>query len=463
MSGEYALSACLGAMNYSYLKRKSTVKKPSGMQDEFDKAIEQTVAPKNILPLAMSRSVERLGLNCDESDLKALINAVINSEHGEINIDLDIPCSFGTTKEDVQSTITIIFDDLKCTIKEVGTEITEALPQAVQITLEKMADLVGGELLSKAMEHTEYLGKVQELRASTVEKLWRKAVNQLDMLRHLVVEWDGAAFEIKSGPYANVNTALALNRIVLRLYSVAGEIIALARAGYAGGALARWRTIHEICIIAIFLSKQSDRCAQMYLAHSIIDELRLVESGSREGGHKSNNKGDQQYLISLKKQRSKLVEIFGPSFAKDLGWAAVELGRTRVTFREIEDFVEMGMLRKGYQHASSATHGGALAALTRISLGMDIEYAGEVSPAFGCEVAIDYVAGSLSTLIAELCVETESADLLIMNMVIQDFSSSVRNYIGISKTNISRITPRAKFQFNKSQNSLINTRKGKKK
>ena len=437
------------------------MKKPCGIQEQLDKAMEQTVAPENVLPMAMSKSVKRLGLACDESDLNALINALSNAEDGSIKIDLDIPCSFGKTGEEIQATITCLIEDLKDTIKEVGEQITEALPQAVQVTLEKMADLIGVELLTQAMEHTEYLNKTQELRASTVEKLWGKAVDQLNMLRHLVVEWDGTASEIKSGPYANPNTALALNRVVLRVYSVVGEVIALARAGYADGALARWRSIHEICIVAIFLSKQSDRCAQMYLAHSIIDELRLVESGCSEGAHGAKNKADVKYLSSLKNQKRQLVKIFGPSFAKDLGWAAVELGRARVTFRELEDFVEMGMLRQGYQYANSATHGGALAALTRISLGMNVEYSDEISPAFGCEVAMGYVAGSLSTLIAELCVGTESADLLIMNMVIQNFSSDVREHIKNSKKKLSRITPRVRFQLQQSEKSLFNARRGK--
>lgn len=450
-------------MKFSNLKWKSTVRKPSGMQNEFDKAIEQTVAPESILPLAMSRSVERLGLDCDESDVKALINAIINAERSRISMDLDVPCSFGNTSEDVQATVTSIIEDLKYTLKEISNEITEALPQALQTTLEKMADLVGAELLTQAIEHTKHLNKIQELRVSTVERHWKKAIDQLNMLRHLVVEWGTAAFGIKSGAYANPNTALALNRLTLRLYSVAGEVIALAQAGYADGALARWRTIHEISIIAIFLSKHPDKCAQMYLAHSIIDELRLVESGSGEQTDRTRNKADQEYLTSLQKQKSQLLKIFGSSFAKDLGWAAVELGRAKITLRELEDLVEMGILRQGYQHANSATHGGALAALTRISLGMDIEYSGDVSPAFGCEVAIGYVAGSLSTLIAELCVETENVDLLIMNMVIQDFSSSVNSHIKNSKKKVSRVTPRTKFQLQQSRKSFIAAKKGKKK
>ena len=63
------------------------MKKPCGIQEQLDKAMEQAVAPENVLPMAMSKSVKRLGLDCDESDLKALINALSNAENGSINID----------------------------------------------------------------------------------------------------------------------------------------------------------------------------------------------------------------------------------------------------------------------------------------------------------------------------------------------------------------------------------------
>lgn len=449
-------------MRNAYFKRKATVKKPRGIQEQLDKALVEAAALEKILPVALAKSVKRLDLNCDESDLKTLSNALSNAKDGAIKIDLDIPCSLGNTEEEIQIIINRLVSDLKETVKEVGDEITEAVPQVVQTTLEKMADLIEDELLAQTIEHTEHLNKIQKLRVSTVEKLWGKAVDQLNMLRHLVIEWDGAASELKSGAYANSHTALALNSVILRAYNVVGEIIALARAGYADGALARWRSLHEICVIAIFLSKQSDKCAQMYLAHSIIDELRLVESGDNNGTIGAKSVADEKYLSSLKIQKRQLVEIFGPAFAKDLGWASVELGRTKTTFRELESIVEMGILRQGYQHANSAIHGGALAALTRISLGMSIEYSGEISPAFGCEVAMGYAADSLSTLIAELCLETENADLLVMNIVAYKFASNVREHIKNAKLKLSRITPRVKFQLRQSEKkSILKARRGR--
>ncbi|WP_447775419.1 DUF5677 domain-containing protein [Pseudomonas chlororaphis] len=437
------------------------MKKSRAIQDQLDKALTQVSLPENILLLALTRSAKRLGLELENSDLKAFGIALNNIKDGKIKLDLDAPCSFGKTREEIQTTVNRLVSSLSETTKEITDQISEAIPQAIQTTLEKIANLIEDTLLSQAIEHAADLNKREELCASTVEKLWGKAADQLNMLRHLMAEWNEAATKLKKGAYANPHTALALSKLTARAYSVVGEIIALARSGYADGALARWRSLHEICVIAMFLRKQSDKCAKMYLSHSLIEELRLIESEKNNGTIGINGVEDDQYLRSLKKQKKQLVGTFGPAFSKDYGWASVELGCAKTTFRELESNVGMALLRQGYQHANSAIHGGALAALTRISLGMGVEYSGEIPPAFGCEVAMNYASSSLSMLIAELCLETENADLLVMNIVVQKFSSNIHEAIKSSKGKLSRVTPRVKFNLRQSEKkAILKSRRG---
>lgn len=282
-------------------KWNTAVKENGTIQHQLDKALTKAALPENILLLALSRSVKRLGLQCEESELEALGIALSNAEGGVIKLDLDIPCSLGKTAEEIQHTVKCLAQDLTETVKNLSDEIVQAVPQVVEATLEKIADLIEDELLIKTMEHTENLKRIEGLRVRAVERFWGKALDQLDMLRHLVVEWNGAAADLKKAAYANSHTAIALSKVILRVYSVVGEILTLVRAGYADGALARWRSLHEICVIAMFLSKQSDKCAQMYLAHSLIEELRLIESGENDGTISVKSAEDNRHLRNLKK------------------------------------------------------------------------------------------------------------------------------------------------------------------
>jgi hypothetical protein len=281
--------------------------------------------------------------------------------------------------------------------------------------------------------------------------MWGVAFDQLDFLRHIVLEWSHEASIMRSGPYGNPNTAFALGRLVTRSYEIVGEIITLVRAGYADGALARWRSLHEVCVIAMFLAKQSDRCAQMYLSHHQVEELRLLEVDKASGTVNPRDLFRDRYVGHLRRQRALMVDMFGPVFANDYGWASVELGRAKTTFRDLENYVGLEVLRRGYQRANSTVHGGALATLTRISLGVNGISQGAVPPAYGCEVAANYVTGSLSMMIGELCLTTENLDLLAMSIVVHKHAEKIRDQIARTHKELSNDSPRAKILERKAQ------------
>ncbi len=314
-----------------------------------------------------------------------------------------------------------------------------------------MAEIIGDSISEHAHEHSLNLRKEHSYRAETVQHIWGGAIEQLDFLRHMVLEWDCAAMELRRGAYSRPNTAFALSRLVTRAYEVVGEIITLARAGYADGALARWRSLHEICVVAMFLARRSDRCAQMYLAHHLVEELRLFEVDRTSGTNSARNVHRDRYVRDLRMRTTAMVNKFGKVFASDYGWASVELDRTRTTFRELESYVGLETLRRGYQLANSTVHSGALAALTRISLGPGGVDGTEVHPVYGCEVATKYAAASLSMMVAELCLETESADLLAMNMVVNSGASKICERIEQGQKEMSGNSPRAKILMRKAK------------
>ena len=57
---------------------------------------------------------------------------------------------------------------------------------------------------------------------------------------------------------------------------MADEIICLLENGFADGAMARWRTLHEIAIVAIVLSKHGEDIAQGYLDHQAVESKRAA-------------------------------------------------------------------------------------------------------------------------------------------------------------------------------------------
>lgn len=419
--------------------------KSSFAQRTIERALSDMASREQVVPLLVARTAKKRGLSLSELEVDLLSNAILTASGDSLSIDLDTPCGFGETDAEALAELQAFVPDLVASIGEYGSELAEAVSDAVPEMIKALAEAVGQHLSEHSLEHAAELKRAYVERAETVQRLWGETIKELDFLRSLVVEWGYTASEQRQGAYARPTTAFALNRLFSRAFEIVGEILVLIRSGYADGALARWRSLHEICVIAMFLGKLSDKCAEMYLAHHCIEEFRLLQVDKSSGTAKSSSKHSDRYLRDLKARRDALVAKYGASYANDNGWAAVELGRARVTFKDLETHVGLDILRRGYQRANSTVHGGALATLTRVSLNTAPIDDTHIPPAHGCQTAAAYAASSLSMLVAELCIDTQSPDLVAMSMVIVNRASMVRGEIKDAEAEITGDTPRARM------------------
>lgn len=425
------------------------MKKQSVVQNALDRSLAEVASQEKLLPRVLAKAAKRRNLNLSELEIQQLATALLNANGNSICLDLDPPCALGETEREIQTTVQGLLDEFEVSAIAVQEDLAEAMSRAIPEALGMAAEIVGNHISQQALEHALHLRKVHSNRVETVRRIWGDALDQLDILRHLVWEWNRDALGYRQGAYANPNTSFALDRLVVRAYEVVGEIIALARAGYADGALARWRSLHEVGVIAMFLARRSGSCAQMYLAHHKVEELRLLEIDKASGTARVRDTHNDRRIRDLRAQKAAMVNTFGKAFASDYGWASVELGRAKTTFRDIEAHVGLETLRRGYQRANSTVHGGALATLTRISLGPESIDGTDVPPAYGCEVAITYVTASLSMMVAELCLDVESADLLAMSMVVHNCANEIREQIEETKKNVSGDSLRARLLVRK--------------
>ncbi len=65
--------------------------------------------------------------------------------------------------------------------------------------------------------------------------------------------------------------------MLVRASQVTDEIVCLLENGFADGAMARWRTVHEIGVVAAVLSLHGDSIAERYLAHQAIESKRAMD------------------------------------------------------------------------------------------------------------------------------------------------------------------------------------------
>lgn len=419
------------------------MKPPRSIQLALESAIREATSIERLLPGMLARAVKKRGLEVPIRELESMATAIIGAQNNTLNLDLDLPCSLGATESEVQATLQSLIDELTASMPSEQERLLQVVSEATVSGIADVANGISNGIIAMSSLHSSELARAHNDRMQTVERLWGPAFDRLDFLRHLMLEFNISAVGLGLGVFSKPNIAQALDQLVGRAYEVVGEIVVLARSGYADGALARWRTLHEICVIGMFLAQQSDRCAEMYLWHHKIEELRLLHVDSASGTANVLNLHHDRYARGLRQQKASLVAKFGSDFVGDYGWASIELGRKKTTFRDLEKEVGLQRLRRGYQQANSAVHGGALATLTRVSVGVHAGSPSELPPAYGCEVAASYTASSIAMLTTTLCLNTGSADLLAMNMVIQNCVTEVRTLIDRSTARISVNSPRA--------------------
>jgi hypothetical protein len=209
----------------------------------------------------------------------------------------------------------------------------------------------------------EMLRQERDFNAGFVErnkKRWKKGFDLLETLIHISHE-SGEQFckeNRRAATKKNDFRLYVLMRLHARSCLISREILTLMSNGFADGAFARWRTLYEIAVTAMFLSTQPSEVSEMYLAHESTERNRAAEEFQKhckDLGHKPINKRE---MSRIKKELDATLSRFKSKFDHQYGWAAKAVGKNACRFVDIEDAVQMGRMRPYYRLASFGVHAG---------------------------------------------------------------------------------------------------------
>jgi hypothetical protein len=224
----------------------------------------------------------------------------------------------------------------------------------------------------------------------------------------------------------NSATIEAQTRLHARATQVAGEVEVLLRTGYADGAMSRWRTIHELAMVAYFIQQHGEEVAQRYLDHLSVDSLRMARvyrSASEKLGYEpmADAEWDQ-----LQKAVNSLKDMYGKEFGSEYGWAAKALGKDAPKFADIERAVEFEKLRPYYKMASDNVHAGPKGAFRRLGTLPEEEGLLLAGPSnAGLEEAGRLTAMSLAQIAAPLMAIEPSVDGIVWLRVLFELSKEI--------------------------------------
>ncbi|WP_421787164.1 DUF5677 domain-containing protein [Hyphobacterium sp.] len=312
-------------------------------------------------------------------------------------------------------TIKIDQDD----IDQMG-EIVAALGKEMPKLLDEQSKWAAKEIykiLKKDwLDHVEHLNLFHEAHASYVNEYWGDALNHLDMMICLGEELVLEAFEKarKSRAKRNLHKREVQQKLVVRALNVSQEIVSLLWAGFPDGASARWRTLHEITVVANLIDDSDNELSRRYLAHDVVEAKRALDvycQSHEKMGYRAPTKRDQK---NVENAYMAVLDEFGSDFGAEYGWASKALGIKRPRFTDLENAVDQGFRRPFYKQASISVHAGAGGIMSTLGL---LEKDGRIvlgPSVIGFETVGADTAISLSQVLLGLLPKRTNLDSLIL-------------------------------------------------
>ena len=202
-----------------------------------------------------------------------------------------------------------------------------------------------------------------------MELRWGKPLAQLQMLltmsRELCQTLNSRKDSVSS---KNKQSRKLLIRLLVRACQVTDEILCLLQNGFADGAMARWRTLHEIAVVAGIILQHGDEISRRYIAHQHVESKRAMDkylACSPQLGYKPLSAKAQ---AKIQKAFDKAISEFGTEFKSDYGWAAFHLKKKRPTFTNIEEAAGRAEMRSHYQMGNDNVHAGIKSMYVRLGL-----------------------------------------------------------------------------------------------
>lgn len=242
---------------------------------------------------------------------------------------------FGNSVEDDDPLMAKTIDDLLAEgiqPEEIGPRLDAIFPGAI--------GEAGTHLLNGLKAHAaEMLADRCQIRLGFQKRQREKWGKPLDLLLMLMEAAREAGEEynvtLQASPGVDRDFVFdTLRRLHARGCLLTSEILWLMEGGYASGAMARWRTLHEITVVGYFVKDHGQDVAERYLLHHEAEAYRAAVQYNEHMPVLGFDDFSDQELRQLQARRDALCQRFGDTFKDDWGWAAEALSQLTSEIKE---------------------------------------------------------------------------------------------------------------------------------
>lgn len=395
--------------------------------DILQRAMDTTLSevPWTVLGEIIVRKFSEQGITLSRQQKDELKTLLPKSE----NLDLDLDSLFSSWNfperdDDVEIRIHITDEDTKA-IDEAVDKVVSGMPEMVESVSTKLADSTLRSLRRSWPRQARYERQQRKGFQDRLEKRWGKALDLLAMFLTIATELgesiNSRVRETSEHPYL----VEVLTRLHARACQVTSEIVTLLRNGFADGAMARWRTLHEIAVVSLFVGEHGEGVAERYLLHEVEESRRAAQLYQRYADKLGYEPYSHEELEELDRQCQALEQRFGDSFKGDYGWAWEQLHPKKPTFATIEASIGTDHLRPFYRLAGNNVHANPKGVTFKLGLMDDSEVLLTGASDFGLADPAQNTAISLMQVTSSLSLLDSNIDTIIALKILSRLSDEI--------------------------------------
>jgi hypothetical protein len=331
----------------------------SSLENAVLAVIEKEFSSQKIFRILFENKLKGYGVNLDKEQIKKLESVDLDHlETFELKLTNLQESQLSNKSEIRGENLSIEFNDA-----DFG-EIEKLIKGSTDIVIAETLEYISRKLIQAWKSQSRWLLLKENFTCSRfnqkVAQVWRKPFNSLEMF--IGVCFDNCVEFCANHQTENDVVFDTVRRLQIRASQIGYEILALMRAGFADGAMARWRTLHETAVISLFIAKHGEEVAERYLEHTTIANYKEMVEYKKYHEILGEKSLSEDEFNGMKNEKEKLCEKYGKNFYSDYGWASSVLSdspKFEPSFVDIEKDVGQEYLRSYYKFSNINIHAGS--------------------------------------------------------------------------------------------------------
>jgi len=401
------------------------------LQKLFEKEVMKQFSYPIVAAKIIKKQLEKKGVVLTKEQVGELEKKFQNINNEIVNFDLDL--------DDEQNKILGISDDEDIEIdigdpEQALDEIYQEFIANIQTSTPEVIRETASIILSSLKKNAPSMLKKQRRDMKGFEnrlgKDWKKPFDLFEMFLVIAIEaGDEFNSEFRKDEAERNNYVLeALTRLHARACQIASEVFVLLKSGYADGAHARWRSLHEVSVVASFIKTHGQEVAEKYLLHDKIESFKAANLFQKHYKALGDEPIPQEEYDSIKEVYDKLVIRFGSSYKNNYGWASSALNKDNPVFLDIEENSGLDHLRPYYKLASHNVHANPKGIMFKMGLLRNTQNILLTGPSnFGFTDPAQGAAISLGNVTITLLTTKPTIDNLVVSNILLDLTSEISN------------------------------------